>query len=299
MHSLIVETDIFSDVDDVGALAIAHALADEGLCEILAIGVNTPSIYGARAARAVNAFFDRAHIPVGRFPEQDDSVFESDYAKFLAENYPVPTVERDELAVTVHRRALAAATPASVDVVSLGFFGNLRDLLDSPPDEISDLDGRALISRAVARMVVMGGYYPEGYEFNIAQDPIAAAYVLEEWPTPIDLLGWEAGFEAFTGRALSRDDERNLVGAAYRSYTGEGAGRESWDLIAMHYAIAADPLLYRPSLPGRVVVESDGTTRFVAEEDGDQRYISLAVEPARVAETLDSLLERSTRARAF
>ncbi len=132
-------------------------------------------------------------------------------------------------------------------MVSLGFFGNLRELLSSPPDESSELDGRALVTRAVDRMVVMGGYYPEGYEFNIAQDPRAAAEVIAGWPTPVDFLGWETGFEAFTGREISRDDPRNLVGAAYRSYSGEGAGRESWDLIAMHYAITDDHAFYRPS----------------------------------------------------
>lgn len=297
MHRLIVETDIFSDVDDVGALAIAHALSDDDLCELLAVGVNTPSVYGVPAARAINAFFGRPGIPVGRFPTQDDSIFAQDYAKFLTENYPVPTVERVDLAVTVHRRALAAAAPSSVTVVSLGFFGNLRDLLDSPADEISDLDGRALVRRSVARMVIMGGYYPEGYEFNIAQDPTAAGYVISEWPTPIDFLGWETGYQTFTGRELSRDGEQNLIGAAYRSYTGEGSGRESWDLIAMHYAITADPELYAPSPRGRVSVGAEGTTRFLADDDGNQRYISLAAEPDRIARTLDALLERSTRSR--
>ncbi len=102
MRRLIVETDIFSDVDDVGALAVAHALADEDRCQLAAIGVNTPSIYGVGAARAVNAFFGRPDIPVGRFAEQDDSVFAQDYAKFLNDNYPVPRGD-DLPATTVHR----------------------------------------------------------------------------------------------------------------------------------------------------------------------------------------------------
>lgn len=299
MRRLLVETDIFSDVDDVGALAVAHALADEGRCDILAVGVNTPSIHGVPTVRAVNGFFGRPEIPVGRFPEQDDSVFERDYATFIVQNHPVPPSAEDDLAVTVHRRALAAAAPASVTVVSLGFFGNLRDLLASPADEVSGLDGRSLVARAVTRMVVMGGHHPEGREFNIAQDPVAAAQVIAQWPTPVDFVGWETGSKVFTGGGISRDGERNLVGAAYRRYSGEGAGRESWDLIAMHYAVDADPRLYAPSPLGRVIVEPDGTTRFVPGDGGLHRYISLAAEPAAVARVLDALLERSTRARTL
>jgi len=298
MKHLIVETDVFSDVDDIGALAIAHALADEGRCEILAIGVNTPSIYGVPAVRAVNGFFGRPRIPVGRFATQDESVSEPDYAKFIAEHYAVPAAERDELAVTLHRRALAEAAPGSVTVISLGFFGNLRDLIESPADEVSELGGRALIARAVSRLIVMGGRYPEGHEFNMARDPVAAASVLSLWPTPMDFVGWETGFEVVTGADLSRSSERNLVGAAYRRYSGEGAGRESWDLIAMHYGIVADPSLYTPSPHGTVVVAEDGTTRFVARTGGSHRYISLAVEPAMVAHALDTLLERSVRVQA-
>ena len=297
MHRLIVETDLFSDVDDVGALAVAHALADDGRCELLAVGVNTPSVHGVRAVRAINAFFGRPGIAVGRFREHDDSVFEHDYATFLTENYPVPPAEGDELAVALHRRVLAEAEQSSITVVSLGFFGNLLDLLDSGPDEISDLDGTELVARAVSRMVVMGGRYPEGREFNIAQDPVAAGRVLSEWPTPIDFIGWEAGFEVITGREISRDDERNLVGAAYRTFSGEGAGRESWDPIAMHYAIVGGDGPYTASPTGRVVVESDGTTRFVADADGPHRYVSLAATPTAVAQALDALLERATRLR--
>ncbi|MET3566908.1 inosine-uridine nucleoside N-ribohydrolase [Leifsonia sp. 563] len=297
MHRLIIETDLFSDVDDVGALAIAHALADDGRCEILTVGVNTPSIYGVPAARGVNGFFGRPGIPVGRFPLQDESVSEPDYARFITENYVVPRAQDAELAVTVHRRALAEAAAASVTVVSIGFFGNLRDLIESPPDDISDLDGRSLVAGAVTRLIVMGGRFPEGHEFNIAHDPVAAAFVLSRWPTPVEFVGWETGFEVVTGRGLSRDSEHNLVGAAYRRFSGEGSGRASWDLIAMHYAVVSDPDLYVLSPRGRLTVGQNGWTRFVTDDLGPHRHISLAAEPARVGDALDALLERSTRAR--
>ena len=38
---IIFDTDMVEDFDDVGAVAVLHAFADEGKCEILAIGTCT------------------------------------------------------------------------------------------------------------------------------------------------------------------------------------------------------------------------------------------------------------------
>lgn len=47
---IIIDTDLFSDVDDVGALAIANVLHNCGLADLRGIVLNTPSRYGALAA---------------------------------------------------------------------------------------------------------------------------------------------------------------------------------------------------------------------------------------------------------
>jgi hypothetical protein len=47
---IIIDTDLFGDVDDVGALTIANALHNCGLAELKGIAINTPSQYGAPAA---------------------------------------------------------------------------------------------------------------------------------------------------------------------------------------------------------------------------------------------------------
>lgn len=46
---VIIDTDLYSDVDDVGALAIANVLHNCGLCDLRGIAINTPSKYGALA----------------------------------------------------------------------------------------------------------------------------------------------------------------------------------------------------------------------------------------------------------
>ena len=47
---IIIDTDLFGDVDDVGALTIANVLHNCGLADIKGIAINTHSKYGAPAA---------------------------------------------------------------------------------------------------------------------------------------------------------------------------------------------------------------------------------------------------------
>ena len=48
-QAVIIDTDIMSDVDDVGALAVANILHNCGLADLRGIVVNTQSKYGALA----------------------------------------------------------------------------------------------------------------------------------------------------------------------------------------------------------------------------------------------------------
>lgn len=47
---VIIDTDIMSDVDDVGALAVANVLHNCGMADLKGIAINTHSKYGALAA---------------------------------------------------------------------------------------------------------------------------------------------------------------------------------------------------------------------------------------------------------
>lgn len=47
---IIIDTDLFSDVDDIGALAVANSLHNCGLADLRAIMLNTHSEYGSLAA---------------------------------------------------------------------------------------------------------------------------------------------------------------------------------------------------------------------------------------------------------
>ena len=58
-RSVIFDTDMDTDCDDVGALAMLHALADAGEVNILATVVSSKFAYSAPCVEAVNRYYGR------------------------------------------------------------------------------------------------------------------------------------------------------------------------------------------------------------------------------------------------
>ena len=84
---LIIDTDIFSAVDDVGALAIANVFHNAGDAEIVGVMVNTPSKWGPLAVsvrpHSENVFlfsslnYTAGEIPVAAMkPVTEDTFFD-------------------------------------------------------------------------------------------------------------------------------------------------------------------------------------------------------------------------------
>ena len=49
MLTVPLDTDIMTDVDDVGALAVANVLHNCGLADLRGVAINTHSVYGSLA----------------------------------------------------------------------------------------------------------------------------------------------------------------------------------------------------------------------------------------------------------
>ena len=62
---IIFDTDMAGDVDDVGALAILHAMADQGEAEILAVGISSRNEDVGPCVDAINTWYGRPDIPIG------------------------------------------------------------------------------------------------------------------------------------------------------------------------------------------------------------------------------------------
>ena len=64
---LIIDTDMSTDCDDVGALCIAHAMMNKGEAELIAVVHNTGLNTGVGAVSVINQYYGRPDIPVGAY----------------------------------------------------------------------------------------------------------------------------------------------------------------------------------------------------------------------------------------
>lgn len=127
-------------------------------------------------------------------------------------------------------------------LISIGFLTNLADLLRSQPDRVSNLTGPELVSAKVSELVIMGGKYPSGWEFNFGgRDPDSTVYVLENWPKDVAVTfsGAELGGNIYSRQNLARDSSPDSpIVAAYQWYVGRcSTTRESWDPLTTLYGI--------------------------------------------------------------
>ena len=63
--AVIYDTDMDTDVDDVGALMILHACENLGEAKLLGVVHSAPNPDGVDCIRAINAWYGRPEIPVG------------------------------------------------------------------------------------------------------------------------------------------------------------------------------------------------------------------------------------------
>ncbi|MCK5738276.1 nucleoside hydrolase, partial [bacterium] len=157
--SIIYDTDIGTDVDDAGALAILHIMADKGEANILATISANQNSFSAPAIDVINTYYGRPDLPIGSSktgpdPEQWYHKIVPDYPHNLKNGNDAPE------AVALYRMILAAQPDNSVTIVAVGWLTNIADLLDSPPDNYSSLNGKELVAAKVKELVSMGGVWP-------------------------------------------------------------------------------------------------------------------------------------------
>ncbi|EXJ91467.1 hypothetical protein A1O3_00015 [Capronia epimyces CBS 606.96] len=248
---IIIDTDLFGDVDDVGALTIANVLHNCGLAELKGIAINTQSQYGAPAASAICSYFGNGDVPVAAIrPLTNETFFDDwdyvrgEYASKVAYNWP-GTLTNASLAPTpveLYRSILASADNHSLHIISIGFLTNIADLMRSEADDLSPLGGVELLTAKVSELIIMGGQYPSGWEYNFGgSDPNSTIYVIENWPETVAVTfsGGELGGSIYSGqRGLNEAPSDSPVVSAYQWYVARGSvARETWDPITVLYGI--------------------------------------------------------------
>jgi inosine-uridine nucleoside N-ribohydrolase len=198
---------------------------------------------------------------------------------------------------------LASQLDGSVVIIAIGPLTNIRDLLESTPDDQSPLDGKALVAAKVRMLVVMAGDFSKPKaEFNVFSDLIAATSVFTYWPTEIVACPFEMGeWVHYPEMSLEKDfrvpDTHPLLVANLATFGGKRNGFMAWDLLAVLHAIRPDRNYFNMSKSGTIHLDAEGVTHLIEEGKGMHRYLIPRGSPDRVREALTSLASQPPDAR--
>lgn len=277
---IIFDTDLGPDYDDVGALALLHAMADSGKAEILATISSNRNPLVAPSIEVINTYFNRPQLEIGApEPAGPDLGSTQHWADSIVARYPhkLRSTEEAEDAVKLYRKILNRQPDKSVTIVTTGFLTNLSDLLKSPPDDIVPLDGKELISKKVKLLVSMAGKFPRGREFNIFIDSAASKFVYENWPGEIIFTGFEIGWEIRTGLRLMKSPvENSPVRDVFRISIPlseeDKNGRMSWDETAALIGVYGTEGFF-DTVRGRIIINTDGSNDWQDDPEGKHVYV--------------------------
>ena len=296
--SLIFDTDMAPDYDDVGALAVLHALADSGQVNILATVSSNKLETTVPCIDVINTYFGRPDIPLGVVKgagvSQDTWHQGLKWTEELPARYPhqVKSASEAEDAVKVYRKVLSGQPDTSVVVVTVGFFTNLKNLLLSEADEISPLSGQELVASKVKKLVSMGGYFPEGKEFNVMMDAPASQYVFEHWPTPILFSGFEIGEKIITGKRTAAAEGKSPIKEAFEMSLAQDdpSGRCSWDQSTVLVAVCGTEPWFDVERGVMTVTPADSIDHWTPDPNGKHARLIMKVPVEQVAATIEELM---------
>jgi inosine-uridine nucleoside N-ribohydrolase len=266
---IIFDTDMGPDYDDIGAIALLHAMADSNECKILAtIASNKNHIIG-EVLDVMNTYFGRPDLPIGvvKGDAVDITAFQK-WDSIIVSNYPHDIKNENTAdALKLYRKILAEQPDKTVTIVTVGFLTNMANLLQSGPDEFSSLNGRELIDKKVKQLVCMAACFDQQMgtfkEFNVVKDAVASKITFDNWPTPILFSGFEIGSKIFTGLPIVNSNiEKSPVKDAFKISIPldpyDKNGRMSWDETAVLVAVRGYQK-YFDVMPGRIICNTDGS----------------------------------------
>ncbi len=287
---ILLDTDLGSDCDDAGALALLHRFADAERVEILGIPHCISELSATITIQEINEWYHRAEIPVGRYDRKP--FWEGDrfrrYSGVIMKEYlkqhEMPVFEN---AVRLMRRILAEHE--GVTLITIGHFNNLAELLQSEPDDISSLTGKELFQKSVKEMYAMAGNFADftDAEYNVKLDCESAQYVTENIPCPIAYCGFELGEHIKTGENLMRQSEENPVKKSYMTHRRKGI-RESWDPITVYCAIEKNSDFFEKSTPKSIAFRPDGTLH--CEDGGKDCYLIKKKDDSEIKDEINQWL---------
>ena len=279
-EKVLFDTDIGGDIDDAGAMAVLHALADAGEIEILAIGVVNGHENAVPYTDAINTWFGRPDLPLGTIKR--GAPFSRD--KYMAEvvkKYPHDlTQEKAPEAVELYRRILAAQPDGSVTLITVGPATNISRLLDSPADAHSPLNGVELLGKKLKFYAAGGnghGTLPKGKcGFNYDKDIPAARNELAKMPDNFPtVFAGGSGPKLKIGNCYKDAPADDIIRRSYEAYFNNkpDLDRPTWDQLRVLYgARPAARRLFDTSSCGDIQLDEKGTITWTPKPDRNRAY---------------------------
>ncbi len=281
MKNIILDTDLGTDSDDIGALSILCNLHRQGKINLIAV----TSCSSAKAPlHAIDAICNcyGVSVPTGKsFAPYGEDAQHGAYARAIECAYPSRITEVLD-AVDVLRKALLQG---NVTLVTIGPLNNIAHLLESNGDELSPLSGKELFSQYVVEMYSMAGTFTNSWaEWNILEDVQSMQIVANSVRCPWTLVPFEVGVKVKTGaRFLKGVDCPMKLGYYVHNITP----RESWDPITA-YCAATDCCL-NTSPWGKLHVDDRGVTTL-ENICGNCRYVKDDFDVEKLTEELEKLM---------
>ena len=293
MRSFILGTDWWTDCDDAVALRLLCRHVKENKIGLSGVAINAAMEYSVASMRGFLRAEGLGDIPIGLDRDARDFGGDPPYQKRLRDDYAPEVTNADASdACSLYRSILASATE-KLEIIEIGFLQVIADVLESPPDGISEKSGIELFTEKVSSVWVMAGRWDTdgGRENNFARNQrsrVGADKFLRLCPVPVTFLGFEVGFDVISGSSLPTDDHLYRVLLDRRSKRG----RESWDPMLTLLALIgdADAAGY-DTVRGIASVDPEtGLNSFTVSPLGNHTYVKRRHPPEHYAAMIDSLL---------
>ena len=255
---VIFETDMETDCDDAGALAMLHALQDNNEVDLLAVMHNTSDDFSVGYIDAVNTYYGHPDLPIGAYKKDDTYSRDiailldccTDFTQQIVNDtrfkHDINTREDVPDAVDLYKKILQQQPDSSVVIISVGYLLNLKNL-------VKDDLGLHLVRKKVKDLIIIGRtWFPKDTMLPLSMNlggqqinhtaAMASMEIFKHWPTPIHVTGNFIPKPYHRGKELINTPENNPVREAYRIYRER---YEDWDhsladLETVYYAIYRD-----------------------------------------------------------
>ncbi|GAB3999190.1 hypothetical protein GCM10028807_48720 [Spirosoma daeguense] len=291
--AVILDTDMDSDVDDVGALAMLHTYEKAGKIRILGVIVTSDELHSATCTDAINTYFGRGDLPIGVSQKDSLKTF-SKYTQTVSKEFPhkLNSSKDAENSTSLYRRLLAKEPDGSVVIITIGHLTSLSNLLNSQPDAVSPLSGLDLVTKKVKRWSCMGGHFPSGKEANFYRpDPASTVNCLAKWTLPVTFAGWEVGNQLVTGGAdfKARCKPNSPIYRGYELYNNF-KGRASWDQVSILEAIEGTSSYFSVMKDGHCSVNADGSNEWKSPVNPMHGYLAIKATPEGIRSRIEALM---------